>query len=107
MDGYSGDSTGHNGTIKCVEMATGKEMWSTGTIGYGTTVLADGYLICFDIKGNLYLVKPDISHFVKLGEIKHAMEGVTNPAWTCPVIANGKLYLRYLQRLVCYQLKKD
>ena len=32
-----------------------------------------------------------------LGEPKH-------PAWTIPVVANGRLYLRYRQRLMCYDL---
>jgi len=93
-----------NGQFKCLELATGKEMWSTGEIGQGTTTFADGHLICLDIKGNAYLVKPDPSKFIKAGEIKAAVRDVKNPAWTVPVIANGKLYLRYLQQLVCYQL---
>ncbi|MFH1708073.1 MAG: hypothetical protein ABIF71_09155 [Planctomycetota bacterium] len=32
------------------------------------------------------------------------MADVKNAAWTVPVVANGKLYVRYLQRLVCYDL---
>ena len=103
--GYSGESSGRDGKFKCVEMATGKEMWSTGDISWGTILNADGYLVCFDVRGNLYLVKPDPKAFQKAGELKKAMEDVTNPAWTSPVVANGKLYLRYLQRLVCYDLK--
>jgi len=102
--GYSGESSRMNGQFKCIELATGKEMWSTGEIGQGTTTFADGHLICLDIKGNVYLVKPDPSAFKKVGEIKSAVKDVKNPAWTVPVIANGKLYLRYLQQLVCYQL---
>lgn len=103
--GYSGESSGHNGKFKCVEMATGKEIWSTDEISWGTIIYADGYLICFSVKGNLYLVKPNPKGFQKVGELNKAMADVTNPAWTVPVIANGKLYLRYLQRLVCYNLK--
>ncbi len=102
--GYSGESSRNNGQFKCVELATGKEVWSTGEIGQGTTTFADGYLICLDIKGNLALIKPDPSGFKLLGRIEHALEDVKNPAWTVPVIANGKLYLRYLQQLVCYQM---
>jgi outer membrane protein assembly factor BamB len=102
---YSGESSNKNGLFKCVEMATGKEMWSTNQIGQGTVTYADGHLICFDIRGNLYLVQPDPATFKKTGEFKNAMEGVKNPAWTVPVVANGKLYLRYLQHLVCYNLQ--
>lgn len=102
--GYSGESSRNNGQFKCIELSTGKEMWSTKEIGQGTTTFADGHLICQDIKGNLFLIKPDPKGFNKIGEIKSALEDVKNPAWTVPVIANGNLYLRYLQQLVCYQL---
>ena len=102
--GYSGDSSRPNGQFKCIELSSGKEMWSTGRIGQGTTTFVDGHLICLDIKGNLYLVKPNPENFNLIGEIKSALEDVKNPAWTVPVVANGKLYLRYLQQLVCYQL---
>jgi outer membrane protein assembly factor BamB len=103
--GYSGESARNNGQFKCIELETGKEMWSTNQIGQGTTTFVDGHLICLDIKGNLFLIKPDPSGFKKVGEIKSAVNNVKNPAWTVPVIANGKLYLRYLQQLVCYKLK--
>ena len=102
--GYSGESMRNNGKFKCVEFSTGKEMWSTGDIGQGTTTFVDGYLICQDIKGNLFLIKPDPSGFKKVGEIKEAIPDVKSPAWTVPVVANGKLYVRYLQQLICYQL---
>jgi outer membrane protein assembly factor BamB len=102
--GYSGESSRINGQFKCIELTTGKEMWSTDQIGQGTTTFVDGYLICLDIKGNLYLVKPDPKSFRKLGEVKSALADVKNPAWTVPVVANGHLFLRYLQQLVCYQL---
>lgn len=102
--GYSGESSRNNGQFKCIELTTGKEMWSTDQIGQGTTTYVDGHLICLDIKGNLFLVKPDHKSFQKLGEIKSALPDVKNPAWTVPVVANGNLYLRYLQQLVCYKL---
>ena len=102
--GYSGESSRNNGLFKCIELSTGKEMWSTTLIGQGTTTFVDRHLICQDIKRNLFLVKPTPSAFVKVGEIHAAVEDVKNPAWTVPVVANGKLYLRYMQQLVCYKL---
>ena len=102
--GYSGESSRNNGQFKCIELSTGKEMWSTNLIGQGTTTYVDGHLICQDIKGNVFLVKPTPSSFVKVGEIYTAINDVKNPAWTVPVVANGKLYLRYMQQLVCYKL---
>jgi len=102
--GYSGESARNVGQFKCLELLTGKEMWSTNQIGQGTTTFVDGHLICQDLKGNLFLVRPDPSAFKKVGEIKSAIADVKNPAWTVPVVANGKLYLRYMQKLICYQL---
>jgi outer membrane protein assembly factor BamB len=102
--GYSGESLRNVGEFKCIELYTGKEMWSTDQIRQGTTTFADGYLVCLDLKGNLFLIKPDPSCFKKIDEIKAAIEDVKNPAWTVPVIANGKLYLRYLQKLICYKI---
>jgi hypothetical protein len=83
---------------------SGKGMWSTNKVGQGTCTFVDGHLVCLDIKGNLFLIKPDPSEFIKVGEIASAIEDVKHPAWTVPVVANGKLYVRYLQQLVCYQL---
>jgi len=102
--GYSGESGRNVGQFKCIELSTGKEMWSTNQIGQGTTTFVDGYLICQDLKGNIFLVKPDPSGFKKVGEMMSALADVKNPAWTVPVVANGRLYLRYLQQLACYQL---
>jgi outer membrane protein assembly factor BamB len=101
---YSGESTRKNGLFKCVEMATGKEMWSTDKISQGTVTYVDGHLICMDISGNVYLVKPGPKSFELEGTVLNAVEDVKSAAWTVPVVANGKLYLRHLQHLVCYSL---
>ncbi len=102
--GYSGQSNQNEGYFKCVELETGEEKWSTGEIGWGTMVYVDAHLLCMDIKGNLFLVKPDPNEFRKITEFRGAIEDVKHTAWTIPVVANGRLYLRYMQRLICYNL---
>jgi outer membrane protein assembly factor BamB len=102
--GYSGQSNQNKGLFKCVDLESGEEKWSTGEIGWGTAVYVDGHLLCMDIKGNLFLVKPDPNGFNKVAELRDALGDVSHPAWTIPVIANGRLYLRYMQRLLCYDL---
>jgi len=101
---FSGESSHNVGEFKCVDLSNGKVKWSTPEMGQGTTVFADGYLFCFNLKGALFIVKPNPDKFEKAGEIKDAIAGVTNPSWTTPCIANGKIYLRYMQRLICYDL---
>jgi outer membrane protein assembly factor BamB len=102
--GYSGQSDQNNGYFKCVELETGREKWRTGAVGWGTTTYVDGHLVCMDIKGNLHLVKPNPDKFEKVSQFPGALGEVADPAWTLPVVANGRLYLRYMQRLVCYDL---
>jgi len=104
--GYTGNSSRNKGEFKCVEFSTGKEMWSTKEIGNGTTVYVDGYLICMDYKANLFLIEPHKDEFRLRSKFEKAIADVKYLAWTPPVIANGKLYLRYLQNLSCFDLKK-
>ena len=71
--GYSGSSIQNRGDFKCVDLKNGEEMWSTGEIGWGPTVFGDGHLLCMDIRGNLFLVQPDPSKFIKVIESKGSL----------------------------------
>ncbi len=102
--GYSGDSGKNKGQLKCVQLSDGKEMWSTDEVGNGTLIYADGHLICLDLKGNLYLVAAKSDKYEKVTEMKNAIPDVKKLSWTSPVLANGKLYLKYMQKIICYQL---
>ena len=102
--GYSGDSSQNRGAFKCVNLRNGDEKWATNEMGWGTCVFVDGHLLCGDIKGNLFLMRPDPNRFVKVSEMRNALGDITGPVWTRPVVANGLLYLRFKQRLVCYNL---
>lgn len=105
--GYSGQSNQNRGYFKCVRLDDGKEQWSTGELGWGTTLYVDGHFLCMDIEGNLFLVRPAPNSLQVVTRFSNALGDVGHPAWTIPVVANGKLYLRYLQRLVCYALVDD
>ena len=102
--GYAGQSYQNKGDFVCLELGTGTEKWRSQEIGWGTTVHVDGHLLCLDIKGNLYLVKADPKGLTKVAEHRGILGELSAPAWTCPVVANGRLYLRYMQRLHCYDL---
>lgn len=102
--GYTGNSSRNKGEFKCLELSTGKEMWSTKKMGNGTTVFVDGYLICMDYKTNLYLIEPNTDEFILHAKFEKAIANVRYLAWTPPVIANGKLYVRYLQNLTCFNI---
>ncbi len=102
--GYSGDSMQNKGRFKCVDLETGLEKWSTNEMGWGTCTWADGHLICLDIKGNLFLMKPDPEKFRLITSIPGLLGKVKGAAWTVPVAANGNLYIRHKQKLICFRL---
>jgi len=102
--GYSGDSFQNKGAFKCIDMKNGKEKWSTNDIGWGTCVFVDGYLLCSDIKGNIALVKPNPDEFKLVTSLSSAQGDIRGPVWTIPVVSNGHLYLRFKQKLICYDI---
>ncbi|MCK4761667.1 MAG: PQQ-like beta-propeller repeat protein [Candidatus Aminicenantes bacterium] len=104
--GYSGDSMQNKGVFKCVELDTGVEKWSTKEMGWGTCVYVDGFLLCSDIKGNIFLMKPDPEKFVKVTGMSRSLGKVRGAAWTVPVLANGNLFLRFKQSLLCYGISQ-
>jgi outer membrane protein assembly factor BamB len=62
--GYSGESSQNRGTFKCLDLRSGKGVWETKKIGWGTMIFIDAHFICIDIKGNLFLVTPDPREFI-------------------------------------------
>ena len=102
--GYSGDSFQNKGAFKCIDAQNGKEKWSTDEMGWGTCTWVDGNLLTCDIKGNIFLMKPDPGRFIKVTELPSALGDIREPVWTSPLVSNGKLYLRFKQKLVCYDI---
>jgi hypothetical protein len=102
--GYSGQSNQNKGYFKCIKLDDGTEKWSTDKLGWGTVLHVDGHLLCMDNEGNLFLIKPNTDDVQIVTEFEGALGDIDHPAWTIPIVANGKLYLRYMQRLLCYAL---
>jgi outer membrane protein assembly factor BamB len=98
---YSGYA-GAQGTLDCLDLATGRRLWTTNDCGGPGNVLAvDGLLMCLSNRGKLYLLRPSRKGPEKVTEFQ-ALNAT--PAWTAPVIAGGRLYLRAVNQLVCYAL---
>lgn len=107
LDGYVYASSHQtiNGRWSCVEFKTGKLMWEDPCVGKGGSVIyADGMLYCYSEDGNVGLVKPSpekcqvVSTFkVPQGEGSH---------WAHPVVANGRMYVRHGDALMCYDVAK-
>jgi hypothetical protein len=78
-------------------------MWEERRPGKGSVVYADGRLYCRNEgrEGTVYLVDADPKGYVERGRF-NPPDRSKEQAWPHPVVANGKLYIRDQDVLLCY-----
>ncbi|HEX7376627.1 MAG TPA: PQQ-binding-like beta-propeller repeat protein [Pirellulales bacterium] len=118
-DGYLYASSGRhteNAELRCIELQTGKVMWSEPGLGRSSLLYADGHFICLTEHGAVLLIRatPDKLDVVAqtLLPAKDAAPRpggaparlLRYPAWAAPILSHGLLYLRGADRLVCLEL---
>jgi outer membrane protein assembly factor BamB len=94
------------GILTCIEFKTGKVMWQERRPGKGSIMYADGRLYCRNEgrAGTLYLVDADPKKYEERGRF-NPPDRTREQAWPHPVVANGKLYIRDQDVLLCYEVK--
>lgn len=122
-NGYLYAYSGRNepdATFRCVELKTGKLMWSRDerwrghpppsvkaqppVFGRGSAILADGKLIALGEGGLLGLFRPNTKQCEEMS--RWQVPSLHYPCWAAPVLSKKKLYLRSEDRLVCVDLAK-
>lgn len=98
---------GHNnGFPICVELATGKTFWGGKERGPGSgsaaVTFADGNMIFRYQSGEVALIEASPSEYRLKGVFKPDV--VESQGWAHPVVAQGKLFLREQNTLMCYSL---
>jgi outer membrane protein assembly factor BamB len=89
-------------TLKCLDAATGREVWRKRGLGKGSLMLAAGQLIVLGDSGKLLVAPASPKGFAPTGEAK-ALGG---RCWTPPVLANGRIYCRGARGdLVCLDVR--
>ncbi len=114
-DGYLyGCSGRHEGTaeLRCVELSTGKVMWSEPDLKRTSLLMVDGHFVCLGERGELRLLKVNpakyeevsrmVVHDPSAGEDGPSL--LRYPCWAAPVLAHGLLYVRGEGRLACLEL---
>jgi outer membrane protein assembly factor BamB len=90
-------------TLRCVEAATGKELWKKPAVGkYHAALLrlADGNLLMHDdTTGDLRLLAPNVKEYEELARSK-----ACGSTWAHPAIANGMVFVRDNKELVALSL---
>ena len=103
VDGYLYGA--NSGNLACLDFETGKVMWEEGKAGKGSIAYADGMLYYRDEGGKMLLVQANPKKYVERGRFDQP-DRKGAPAWSHPALANGKLYLRDQDVLLCYDIKK-
>ena len=94
--------------LRCVEFKTGKVMWRQRVDERASLLWVNDYFIYLGEFGRLMLLKctPEkleiVSQTVPMDENGTAL--IQYPAWAAPVLADGLLYVRGKDRLVCFAL---
>ncbi len=81
--------------------------WKERGIGAGSICFADGCLYLHGENGEAALVEATPEGYHEKGRFgpPDQPERGSAKAWAYPVVANGRLYLRDLDRLWCYDIK--
>ena len=87
--GADGDTT-EKASLKCIDFATGKELWKEPNFGNGGVIVAAGKLILLSAEGELMVAPADPSGFKPLARA----QVLGGSSWTAPVLANGMIYCR-------------
>lgn len=95
---------GNNDTSwSCLELKTGRKMWSDRGVGKGSITWADGMLYLFSENGGRAALATCSPEGLAIrGHVEVQGEG---PSWAHPVVIGGRLYLRYDQTLYCFNVK--
>ena len=94
------------GKWSCVELKTGKLAWEDECVGKsGSVVFADGLLYCYSESGTIGLVRPTPAKCEIVSSFKVTLGD--GPHWAHPTVANGRLYVRHGDVLMCYDVSGE
>src|SRR5574341_177853 len=111
LDGclYGANGGNEGGFLVCLDFKTGNVLWdgrddAERRAPKGSVALADGRLYYRTEKGTMVLIEPSAKEYIERGRFEQPDRSKL-PAWAHPVIANGKLYVRDQDLLLCYDVK--
>jgi len=107
---YGANGGNEGGNLVCLDFKTGAVLWDERDdpekrAPKGSLAMADGRLYYRTEKGPVLLIEPNAKQYLERGRFEQP-ERSPQPAWAHPVIANGKLYLRDQDLLLCYDVKE-
>lgn len=111
LDGclYGANGGNEGGALVCLDLKTGNVLWderddADRRAPKGSIALADGRLYYRTEKGAVLLIEPNPKQYIEHGRFDQPNRS-QQPAWSHPIIANGKLYIRDQDIFFCYDVK--
>ena len=111
IDGALFGANGGNGGgyAVCLDFQTGEVLWNEKDadkrrLKKGSVAVADGRIYYRTEEGPIVLIEPSRKEYLERGRFNQP-DRTDKPAWSHPVIANGKLYIRDQDTLFCYDVK--
>jgi outer membrane protein assembly factor BamB len=110
IDGFLYGTTGQG--LVCFGFTSGKVAWKDKCVGSGSLCSAEGLLYIHGDNNDVALVEatPEAyrvkGRFTLPDQPRHP-RGTWEKAWVYPVVANGRLYIRDLGTLWCYDIKNS
>ena len=105
---YGANGGNSGGYLVCLDFKTGNVLWDERRgekrAPKGSVAFADGRLYYRLEDGTMLLIEPSPKQYIERGRFVQP-DRTRQPAWAHPVIANGKLYLRDQDVLLCYNVK--
>ena len=107
LDGYIYGLAHKSRDMTCLELTTGKVMWTSRDVTQGNTVYADGMLYIYEgpKKGRVSLVKPSPEGLDLKGQVM--VTAGTEKHWAHPTISDGMLLIRHGDALIAYDVKQN
>jgi outer membrane protein assembly factor BamB len=99
--GFDGRHTSDT-VLKCVELSTGKSVWTHRGLGRGAMTRADGRFYILSEEGRLVCAELTPAGYKEL-----AGADLLEPVgWIAPVLSRGKLYIRNERTLLCLDVRE-
>ncbi len=89
-----------DGTMVCLELATGNRQWKKGRYGHGQMILVDDLMLVLSEQGDLVLLEPVPDEHRELARLS-IFGGKT---WNPPALAGRLLLVRTDSEAACYRL---
>jgi outer membrane protein assembly factor BamB len=88
------------GTLCCIDVATGNRRWKRGRYGHGQVLLVDDLLLVQSEQGEIALVEASPDDYRELARVAV----IDGQSWNYPALSGRKLLVRSQLEAACYEL---